>query len=301
MTMKLYVIICGMAFVLLLAACTKNEPVLTSSNKDEWGLHVPQGNADYDKRIVGYHERWGTYLLYKFSDLEFSWNVTNVDTMYKGIGADPNYINQQLDLLENTFFNFYSDSTLKKYLPIKFMLCSSLTFQKNRVDALLLNGPVNAGYEVFAVNWGNSRIANITSPVDSLSIFRSNVNLSFLRMMQSKKYSSLSNQFIAVSDYTVFWGAPDAMNKRGFLANGSSYGSSPLNKDMDWDAFLKMIISNPYSYLTDPATTASDPSAKGVLTTVKDSSGLIARKYKAMIDYYKDNFNIDLQRIGNGK
>lgn len=286
----------------LFSACSKSEKDLMPSGIAEMAPQIPQGNNNYDDRIVEYHDRWGSYLLYKFSKPEFSWQVTGMDSYYVGVGADPAYISDQLDLLEDTFFKYYQDSTLRRYLPIKFMLCSSLTHHGSRVDALMLNSTAMAGYETFAVNWGNSRIREINNPIDSTSIFRANVNYSFLKMMRTKNHSGTSDIFMSVSSYTpLAWGAPDLVYGRGFLANGLTWAGTANNFNEDWDSFLKAIIYNPYSYLTDGDTTPSDPSAKGILSSVKDTSGLIRRKYDAMIDYYKTNYNIDLQRIGNGE
>jgi hypothetical protein len=298
-----YFAIIGLLFIL--AACKKTEEKLVPTEKPEYGYTVPQGSNSYDDRIVAYHKRWGTYLLYKFSTLDFAWQVTGSDKYYKGVGANEIYINQQLDLLDNTFFKYYQDSTLNKYLPSKFFLCSSLTFQNKRVDAYALTSTFMGGYESFAVNWGNKGIVNINSPIDSVSIFRSNVNFSFLKMMNLKGKMGISDVFLFSSDYVaVISPTAPATNptnadlyKRGFLAGTST--STPSNQN-DWYSYLQVILANKYATLIDPATTATDASAKGILSQVKDVNGLVRRKYDAITKYYKEVYNIDIQKIGEG-
>jgi|GEM_PF-309185 len=294
-------IVLGLLF--FMAACKKEEK-LTPTEKPELGYQLPQGNNGFDQRIVGYYNRWGIYLLYKFSAEDFAWQVTGSDKNYKSVPADEAYIDQQLNLLDNTFFKYYQDSTLRKYLPSKFFLCSSLTYLDKRTDAYLLTSTNMGGFESFAVNWGNKRILNISSPIDSVSIFRGNVNYSFLKMMDIKKKMTQSDIFLAASNYTTPI-SPATMAeryKRGFLSPGTgvSIGTLPSSQS-DWYAYLQVIVSNTYANLTNPATTATDATAKGILSSVKDVNGVVRRKYDAMIKHYKDNYNIDLQKIGNGQ
>ncbi|MCZ4245125.1 hypothetical protein [Pedobacter punctiformis] len=301
--MPKYILVLCLLF--MLAACKKTEEKLSPTERPEYGYSVPQGNNNFDDRIVAYHKRWGTYLLYKFNVQDFTWQITGYDKYYKSVGSNEAYINQQLDLLDNTFFKYYQDSTLTKYLPSKFFLCSSLTFQNKRVDAFALTSTFIGGYESFAVNWGNKGILNISSPIDSVSIFRGNVNYSFLKIMNLKGRMGMSDVFQSITDYvaTISPTAPATnptnadLYKRGFLGNSSI--STPSNQT-DWYSYLQVILSNKYANLINPATTATDVSAKGILSPVKDVNGLVRRKYDAMIKFYKEVYNIDLQKIGDG-
>jgi hypothetical protein len=284
--------------LLLVNACKKTEATLTPTTTPEPGFKLPQGNNDYDQRIMEYYNKWGTYVLYKFTKQDITYQIAGYDKLYVSAPADPNYINPQLDLLESTFFKYYSDSTLRKYLPVKFFLCSSLTYSNAQVNGYLLpfaNGNLG-GFESFAANGGNSTVSAINKVT-----YRSDINFSFLKMMDQQSRIQKSTAFISMTDYlTAFPTTPAATQadryKRGFLA--TTVGVT--NVTDDWKSFIQVVISNPYSYLIDPATTATDVSAKGILSSVKDPTGIIKRKYDAMIKQYKDGYGIDLQRIGNG-
>jgi hypothetical protein len=311
---KLYMMPVLLILLSLASGCKKNETIVPSE-KPEYGYTLPQGNHDFDVRIMNYYKRWGSTLLYKFKDQDVSWTIVPIPsaTAYKTIPADTNYINKQLDLLDNTFFKYYQDSTLKRFLPAKFFLCSSLKIgtsaNARQIDAFLLqSGEVYGYYESFAVNWGRAQILNINSPIDSVSIFRGNVNYSFLKLMDVLARMKRSDVFLSISDYAAIISptAPATVvtvadrYKRGFLANPGSVNIQP-GKGVDWLIFLQYILTNSYATLTSPVTTANDATAKGILSPVKDVNGLLRRKYDAMLQHYLTQYNIDLQRIADGR
>ncbi|MCZ4245043.1 hypothetical protein [Pedobacter punctiformis] len=302
--------------LLLINACKKNEAPLTPSDTPEFGYTLPQGNHDYDQRILGYYNRWGTYVLYKFTQQDITFQLNDYDKNYKTVPADGAYINPQLDLLESTFFKYYSDSTLRKYLPTKFFLCSSLLSGTTSVNAYLTNlaNTYQGGFQSFAANGGSSTVSTINK-----TIYRSDLNFSFLRKMDMDFKIPESPLFLSLSDYTSNVLAPTLTQpitsptladwyKRGFL--GGPLYTKPISPDFilkvplassDWQSYIQAIVSNPYSYLTDPTTTATDATAKGILSPIKDTNGLIKRKYDAIVAHYKMLYNIDLQAIGNGQ
>lgn len=293
--MKIY----RLLVALLLSSCAKKEDVLISSENVEDTYILPQGNHDYDPYIQRYYDQYGSFLLYKFSKRDAFWSVTTAIESYKLLEADENFVGPQLELLQQSFFRFYEESTLKKFLPIKVLLCSSLTIgtATQQIDALFL-GPTNivAGYQTFAVNWGNDRVDNMT--VQQKNTFKGNVNYSFLRMMDLSGKMSKSDSFKNTSDYiTPLTQATIAeRNVRGFLVTGAIPGTTT-----DWNSYLSVIVNNSYETLIDPNVSVKDVTSRGILSPIKDRDGLIRKKYQLMIDHYKQNYQIDLQRIGNSE
>ncbi|UIR54894.1 hypothetical protein LZQ00_11455 [Sphingobacterium sp. SRCM116780] len=287
----------GLTIILGFVACKKTEEPLTPSDIPEPGYQLAQGNNSYDIRIKAYFERWGTYILYQFTPAQINWKVTGYDTYYKSAPAEEAFVDQQLDLLNETFFQYYADSTLQKYLPVKLFLCSSLQAgtSSQQIDAYLLtmsNGRFG-GYQSFAVNGGNSAISNINKVT-----YRANVNFSFLKMMDLESKMTKSPVFLSLTDYVnAIVGTTVADRyKRGFLASTSGFS----DQAQDWQSYIQAITAYPYSYLTDVNTDANDATAKGILSPVKDVNGLIRKKYDALVKHYKDQYGIDIQRIGNG-
>lgn len=302
-----YILAITVGVVLLLIACQKKEAPLTPSDINEFGYHIPQGNNSYDQRIVDYYNRYGSYLLYDFTKKDAYWSITKWDSSMRIAPADPDYVDKQLDLLDSTFFRYYADSTLRKYLPVKFLLCSSVRLGTvvTEVDAYNTTAPNSTAayvYQTFVANWGSSRILKIKNgtTVDSVARFRGNINYSFLRLMQLTNRMGRSEIFDAASDYTTALvtgtNAVSGRYNRGFIGTTAL---PPVATDWMW--YVQAIVQNPYSYLTNgTGMTANNATLQGVLSPVKDSTGLIRKKYDAVIDYYKSNYNVDLQRIGNG-
>ena len=62
--------------------CSDDDEKLTPSDLDEYELIIPQGNHDYDTKIVDFYNRTGVYMLYKFTDREVFFNVNNAWRKY---------------------------------------------------------------------------------------------------------------------------------------------------------------------------------------------------------------------------
>lgn len=293
---------------IVIYSCAKKEAALTPSDIKEYGYFLPQGNSDFDQRIMNYYTRFGSTLLYQFTPRDAYYSILKWDSTYRVLPADPAYINKQLDLLDTTFFRYYTDDFLRLNLPSKFLLCSSVKTSSStsapQVDgyyaAILPNGNTTGPvFQTFIANWGSSRID--TMGKISIDNFRGGLNYGFLRLLQLANKTSMSDAFINTTDYTtlVSTTTQSARYNRGFLSTTAT--TAPPSAATDWAWFIHAIVKNPYTYLTNATgMTSNNTSYQGILTPVKDSSGLIRKKYDAITNFYKDNYNIDLQKIGNG-
>lgn len=59
-----------------LIACSDDDN-LTPSERTEFGYTVPQGDHEYDDRIVDWNKRCNTFILYKFDLKELYWQVSS--------------------------------------------------------------------------------------------------------------------------------------------------------------------------------------------------------------------------------
>src|SRR5690242_7765876 len=97
----------GVLFIIVLGATAcKKEGALTAT-PDETGYSVPQGTQSYDTAILNLFNKYGTYLLYRFTDKDTYWTPTGwknstMDTSgiwsagYVVTAADTNYVAKQL-------------------------------------------------------------------------------------------------------------------------------------------------------------------------------------------------------------
>lgn len=302
-------------FASVFMGCKKEAEVLTPSETPEKTWVLPQGDHPFDQRIQNYYDRFGSFLLYKFTDQDVYWSISTDVQNYRTIPADEAYVSQQLDLLDKTFFSNYQDSTLRKYLPIKVFLCSSVRVGTTvpQVNAFLMGtnesntvtGIAMGGYQSFAVNWGRKAVLSINTPKDSTLIFKNDVNFSFLKMGNITGKMGKSEAFLSSSDYTTTLPATPTVPtagtpvveryKRGFIGPGTTIPTP----NVDWYAYLRAITSTPYADLINSTTPITDATYNGILNGLKDPNGLIKKKYNLMVDFYKQQYNIDLQAIGN--
>lgn len=281
---RLLYIVCG--FCLLTTACDK-EKKLIPTERPESGYFVPQGNHDYDSRIVEWKEKCNFFILYKFEDKDIRWRydqwVEADEVTYTF--ADTNYIDRQLDLIESKFLNFYSTELLREGMPLKLLLLGQLddnmsyTHRRN----------IYTNFDSYALAWGDASIGEMTAAEKSK--FKIEVNQAFVFRLVDKKIVTIPEEFSEVSVYDGDYYSRPEMYKLGFLALNQAADAL-----RDFKKYIEVIISNPRSFLESPSSDFS--THEGILNEMKDTKGLVRRKYQAIIDYF-NRIGIDLQGIGN--
>lgn len=288
-------------FILMVcfAACADDDS-LTPTGTPEFGYSVPQGNHEYDDRIVDWNEKCNVFILYKFNLKELYWQVTSWNESQKneegatnpyvrgivGEIADSNYVEQQLDLVEQQFLNFYHDTTLRRCLPLKLLLCSKLLNRTIQGTETRLN--VYSGYDYLALNWGSQEIQTITTT--QKNSFKNDVNYAFLTRLLDKGKIIEDADFYENANYEKTVTNKD-MYGRGFIKAGTK-------EDNDIENFIQAIIQNSYEDLLAEQKDG-DTSYKGILSAKKDVNGYIRKKYDSLVNKFKNAYGIDLQAIGN--
>ena len=216
--MKTNILIFTLGVIWMMLACD-DESALKPHDKPEsvYGEYMlPQGNHEYDNRIVGYYEQYGMVILYKFNEKEFWWNVTTdirwkydeatnkTKAGYEISPADTLYVGEQVTLLQDKFFTYFSTDFLKQYLPLKMLLVGELNYIKDKTgepteaDRVLTNA--YSGYDFLCVNRGNSDVKNMTP--EQINQFKSDVCCTFLNRLFDMAQLSYSLEFIGVSNYS---------------------------------------------------------------------------------------------------
>lgn len=297
--MKLYFI-----YLFILAGCLSacnDEDSLSPTETPEFGYSVPQGEHDYDDRIVDWNKRCNTFILYKFDMKELYWQINewnesiptlgDSDNSYPYSGgllgaiADEAYVGEQLGMIETLFLNFYPDSTLRRCLPLKLLLCGELNNQSAGGTISLLD--VYSGYDYLAFNWGNEKISTLTN--EEKIMFKYNVNNAFLTRLLNNGKIVEDPDFYEGMNYEDKVTQKD-MYERGFIKEGTK-------QEDDVEIYIQAIISTPYEDLIAEDETLG--SNKGILNSKKDKNGYIRKKYDILVNKFKENYGIDLQSIGN--
>lgn len=280
---------------LVLWASCYDEDAPTPTEAPEFNYTLPQGNHDYDTKIVNWFDRCGFYILYKYDPRDVYWSIRHwletgvtelAGSKFKIEPADEEYVGGLLDVLERRFLSFYPDTLLKRCMPLKVL------FGSNLVDGFYGKQNVRFGLDFMLLD-GADKDFELRSP-HQIDLLKDTMNISFMSYLTSRGKVTKPEEFFELSSYKE-----NSVNKEDMYAWGyvaTSYGKK--GKDDDWNEYLKAIIKNPYTYLSaEPED--GDTSFKGILHKKKDVNELIVQKYNIIIQYFKQEYNIDLQKIGD--
>lgn len=281
------------------------EDSLTPTETGELKYSVPQGDHDYDQKIVDWNERSGFYILYKYEPKDIYWNVNSwnevvydsVDMTTKGtIKAelpDENYVGKQLEFLEWGFLNFYQDTMLRRCMPMKLLLAKNL--KKTKSFNNLIDLDVCFGFNEIVLSHGDQTIDTLAGRHKEL--IKDTINILFLSRLRTQEKVAISKVFADVSKAYYDQTAPSGIYEKGFVNVDRYLKRTKVN---DWDAYVQAIVKTPYSVLIEePAD--GDTTFKGILNAKKDTKNLIRAKYNIIIDYFKREYGLDLQAIGNAR
>lgn len=282
-----------------------HEDTLTPTTEPELKYSVPQGEHDYDDKIVDWFHRTGSYLLYRFEPKDVFWNISlweeeyqDGHLYYKGTKvtlADENYIGLQLELIENKFLNFYSDSLLKRCLPQKVLFCDSLGIHSGwSEDPVPEHLDVLSGFDYLAFSYGSKEILSLNEQQENDFLF--NVNNTFLNRLVSRKQIKIPEEFYNASAYPSK--RPSSYKdvyKGGFLDMNACLNNNTERGD-DWKLYIKAILTYTLEEL-EADLPATDSSLKGILNAQKDTEGRIREKYNIVVDFFKTRHNFDILAI----
>ena len=287
--------------LLLLAGCY-DEGSLNPSPEPEliYGKYtLPQGDHDYDDDIVKFYKQYGSLILYKFTSKDFgwypqaniSWDITTDTVVIPGAGnkydaqpADELYVKEQLQLLNDKLFCYLSD-TLMQLLPQRILLCSvldivpvGLGYNPKPEERTPFN--VYSGYYHIAVNWGNSKILDMTA--EERNQFKIDLCTAYFGAIMGSLEKP--REFFMVSGYS------DNISVGAIYANGILDHEHRTSMELDWFDYVKLAIGNSIEELEAEG---------GVLNETIDVNGKIREKYTIMTNFFKSKYQFEIQAIGN--
>lgn len=321
--------------VALFAGCNEEDDIVPRT-EDEVFYQLPQGNHDYDERIVDYYNNHGFYILYKFEKKDLYWNnvawteylMGNPDFVYSaeaagyylGEPADTNYVGQLLEMCEKGCFNLYPENYLD-YMPLRFLLCSMLSNVVTAGTIITDEGAVIVrdtvkinvyrSFSRLAVNWASSDLDTITE-TDKL-YFSKDLNTEFISVLQENDVFEYDEDFMITGhSYSYANLLGENLFKRGFLTNSTLVsGNITQSRINDFMAFLKL-CTVPLDLLNaEPAVVGSqdlEPSLIGLFSRqyadeddgrVDGYTGIdrIKQKYEFMINLLKTEYGIDTDKL----
>ena len=290
-------------------SCRKDNNPPQVSEKTNTRYQLPQGNASFDTAILRLFERYNTYILYKFSDIDFNYQFSfNLATPPVGSlnpyigpvvmrGGDSIAIQSALDFMDQYWFSFYPEEFRKKYLPQKILLAGLIYNTRWNGTTKIYDTPRVNPYMIPIEGVDHITLPKIdaafnTFPLASKLLLKAQLNKLFLKHLMYPVINSipapvpLPAEFFKVSDYSRGGITSAQRYKYGFdtLVSGSN-APPPI---VDILAFLDTICAKPKANLD-----------AYMLNPKVDSLGLTKRKYDLLVNYFKTNYNVDIQAIGN--
>lgn len=275
---KIKIIFLTLFTISVLGAC--KEAVLQPSEQQPQQYSLPQGNYPFDQRIVDFHKKYGTYILYKFTEKDFRWNFTT-PLSYSGIPADPDRVEKALNFLDKELFGYYNEELLKQLLPFKFMLSKEIRWL-NVTPGDPDPGPIDAVCSESHVAFGHVDPRWESFSEQKIRAVKGSLHGTFWQSAIERKKIEKAPNFMKGIDYSNV----GSWNYRGL----GIFDSKSNRAHLDLGDYIARITSHT---LAELEALYFNPEF--------DPTGIYREKYEALIAFYKQNYKIDLQAIGDAK
>ena len=274
--MKRPIFLYSLLLILVFAGCKKQAEIQPDEAKPFYTL--PQGNHPYDDTIVDFYRTYGCYILYKFSEADFRWNINNNLINYEAEQGDENYIAASLAALDQYVLKFYTADFLKKALPYKIILSAKITKTVN--DTTIVNSTSSSSH--FAFGRAGSSLDGMTDA--ALKTLKVDLNREFWTQAITYDKIALPPFFVSATNYENV----QSFNKKNF---GVLMAVGEAGQTLRGD-FLE--------YISLIAITTKEELEKTLFLPANDPNGKYKLKYNTIIDYYKTVYGIDLQAMAKG-
>ena len=325
--MKTFNIIYGItaAFVCLTAAfsmssCSKDVPIGDPVTINA-GYDLPQtGASDEDNaRIMDIYEKWSSYVLYDVDSTDVYWKqiagtASSGGVVYRFVEGDPQYVGDMLDYLDDIWWHYLSDEFLQSGgIPFRVYLVEEYYYYRDWGSS-----GVSPNYYMDYYMVDDNTI--IISGMSQVASYDEDTKRTKKRALVSELFQSwisrgllgTPEEFYTISDYT---NEPDVeivydsetmtsafppedieeLRTRGFIpkyANPYSPYNELLTYSGQWTSGYFDPSSNDFDYYISQIFNATDETVAEFL-----KYDAVATKWNIILDYYKDNYDIDLRFI----
>jgi hypothetical protein len=285
--MKLNVIYILLSVVLLSFGCSKENAILPVQVEPLY--HLPQGNHAYDQKILEFYNTYGCYILYKFSEKDFRWNV-NADLAVMADQGEESYIEPALTTLDNYLFRFYSTELLKKVMPYKIILASRIRSITRTSPLTLADDYINttSSYSHLAFGRASSTLGTLTDA--QLKVLKAELHREFWKQAFVYNKVSLPPIFAASTDYAAIVNNTVLTRRAYGVFTGTIVNGVKQTGARDFSEYMYNIaLLTPQEW------------EQTIFTAVNDPAGKYRLKYNAIINYFKEVYGSDLQNISLNK
>lgn len=279
---------CLLLIVWGLFSCGKEKTL--SPNDPPVFYSLPQGDHPYDDSIVAFNKKYGSYILYKFTQQDFAYDLTSY---LPSLAANANeaYVQQTLTFFRTQCLDFYPETFLKKTLPLRIILAAHLDTITSRngkpSDTSRSLTGFTAGHNMMAIGWADSTLQQRTP--EQLRQTKGYMNRCYFQQALLSGALMIPDIFMKLGPAGGYQFVTGYQPQKGMIEATSSEDNGRL-PSATWDflCYINAITSHTKAELD--AT---------ILSPSVDVNGKIQEKYDALVNYYKMQYGVDLQAIGN--
>jgi hypothetical protein len=282
---------------LLFQSCYKEDDINADLGTPHYQL--PQSDHALDIALNKFKDEVKSNVLYAYKPVDYKWNLTrNLDVEFIK-QANKNDVLESWNSIQGLWLNYYSIEFIKEYIPYKIILSDTLKQFKSDGKIQIHNtfsglnymafGKVNSDYKlmdndsknIIKGEYHGEFFGNYLYKYERIKIIEN-----FFKVTTDEFYEANLQQFRTEQEIKDrvekdpkeygFWEQKD---------DGFSYTVMSPSKIEDVTCFIKMITSH----------------TKEELELLMVGYPKIQSKYNIIIQDIKDNFNLDLQSIGNDK
>lgn len=165
---------------------------------------LPEGDSETDQMVREYFYKYGTFLLFDFTDEDFNYGNTT-KTPYVATRGDKAYLPEMLELLNDVWLGFYPESFKEKYFPFKIYLVDKVSYTNPYSGSPTYYDYVVRDNDIVIAGM-NENLHSVTSKdKQRLKSLLNSAYMSYLLKMKEKDGSPLlkiPGDFYTISDYT---------------------------------------------------------------------------------------------------
>jgi len=300
---------------LLLASCADSDPISDTPIAIHADYELPQqgASAEANQRIVDLYNKYGSYFLYRFEVDEkgFSKDATwvqetgSASQRYNVVMqlGDPSYVDEMMELLHETWLQFFPDDFLRKGgIPYRVFLCD-LQYEWRQIGDWYQR--IDHDYQFYGYS---VTLAGLNAHLDSLT---ADDRVAYKRMILPAMWSyytsndilDVPNEFYELTDYNAEPTLPatsaaalDAYRKRGFIPMNYDDTGNP---EEFWVAETSWGMAKTYDLLSYMRHLRDWPYERIEPLLNDKRYPLIKRKYEILLNFYKETYGIDLRKMGD--
>lgn len=244
---------------------------------------LPQGNHEFDDKIVEFYDSTGVFVLYRYESLDANWNITglypNTNYPLEVVLPEEEALELGVRMVFENWLDLYPLSTLKETLPRKVLLADSILKKSSSQG--------EAALAEYTYTFDNICIGNVNASLASVDKkeFKAMLNLAYISYCIDYGKMVVPEAFYAMVDYS-----------KVTASNASKYAivkhSPNMGAKEDMLGYLNMIFTEDQigmdTWWFDTMWGFDSPF---------DADGLCKKRCGILVDEMKRLYNIDLEAL----